>query len=69
MKPIDRRPIAALARAFYNRELNDGRAQALAGMINAHVDAARRATRDLPMETEPALYPMALDQAARGGRK
>ena len=69
MKPIDGRQIAALARAFYERELSDARAQALAAMINGHVDAAQRAARDLPMETEPALYPLVLDEIAREGRK
>ncbi|MGD9536303.1 MAG: hypothetical protein AB7P52_00110 [Alphaproteobacteria bacterium] len=69
MKPIDGRQIAALARAFYERELSGARAEALATMINGHVDAAQRAARDLPMEAEPSLYPLVLDALANEGRK
>ncbi len=68
MKPIDGRQLVEQARAYYDLELSDARAQALADMVRGFLDTARRAGQVLPMDSEPAQYALMLDALGNGER-
>ncbi len=68
MTAINGRQLAEQARAQYDLELSEARAQALAEMVRGYLDAGRRAAQVLPMEAEPAQYALLLEALGNGGR-
>ncbi|MSO70043.1 MAG: hypothetical protein EXQ98_07195 [Alphaproteobacteria bacterium] len=68
MTKIDGPLLSAQASAQYGLELNEARAEALAAMVRGYLDGARGATKALPMDAEPALFPATLQALAKGAK-
>ncbi len=69
MTKIEGRQIGALAKTLYGIELSAARADMLGEVIGTLSDGATKAVGSLPMETEPALFEIALETCRMGASR